>query len=136
MDRERNAQTISVDREAAMSASDPELIRASLAEYCGTEQYYRSLNFVYTDGVKAMAELCGAYWLIDLIASWQVEKRVRTKPFQVWELTVQDDRGSLTMREDGGEPILAHQHIEYTDFPLGEIKFYVASGVLMLPSEY
>ena len=136
MDRERNAQTISVGREAAMSASDPELIRASLAQYCGTEQYYRALSLVYTDGVKAMAELCGAHWLIDLIASWQVEKHVRTKPFQVWELIVRENRGSLTMREDAGEPILVHQHIEYTDCPLGEIKFYVASGVLMLPSEY
>jgi len=28
------------------------------------------------------------------------------------------------------------QHIEFTDFPLDEIKFYFADNVILLPSEY
>jgi len=37
----------------------------------GSENFYchRPSLFLYTDGVKAMAEGCKAYWLIDLIIS-------------------------------------------------------------------
>ena len=52
------------------------------------------------------------------------------------------------MKEDTGQPELVIQEIEYTDFPLESIKFYVQMGgygteenwtkslVLMLTSEY
>ena len=40
----------------------------------GTENYWRHLfGLKYTDGVKAHADIAEAYWLIDAIASYQVE---------------------------------------------------------------
>lgn len=38
------------------------------------------------DGVKYMADEAGAYWLLDIIASYQTDAKIRREPFQVWEL--------------------------------------------------
>jgi hypothetical protein len=46
-----------------------------LSQFWGTENYHKHwLGLVYTDGIKAMAELCGAYWLIDVVASYEKVK--------------------------------------------------------------
>jgi len=41
---------------------------------------------LYTDGVKELAEGCGAYWLIDLIISHQCHRDINLERFQVWDL--------------------------------------------------
>jgi hypothetical protein len=33
-----------------------------------------------------MADEAGAYWLLDIIASYQTDAKIRREPFQVWEL--------------------------------------------------
>ena len=55
----------------------------------GSENLYRYsfTKFIYTDGVKAMAQECKAYWLIELIISHQVNAEVNKEPFQVWHLS-------------------------------------------------
>lgn len=109
------------------------LTEAELRQFSGTEQYHKHLfGSVYTDGVKYVADKAGAYWLVDAVFS-----HARKEPFQVWTLVVYDDRSAcLEMAEDVGTPVRVSQFIPYTDFPLKAIKFYVADGVLMLPSEY
>ncbi len=103
-----------------------------LSQFIGTTQYYKnSLGLRYTDGVQAMAEVGGAYWLIDAIASYR-----RREPFQVWKLTVKDGKGALTMQEDSDQPVIVKQKIPYTDFPLDEITLFLIDGVLLLTSEY
>ena len=110
-------------------------IETNLAQFTGTEHYYKHfLGIVYTDGVNYLAEKAKAYWLIDVIASYQPQQK--KVPFQLWEFKKTGDAGVVTMREDTGEPELVRQEIEYTDFPLDEIKFYLIDGVLLLPSEY
>lgn len=110
----------------------------NLDQFTGTEHYYRHWSgLLYTDGVRYMAEEGKAYWLIDAVASYQRElKGDRLQEFQLWELRVQDRAGVLTCREDSGMEPVVEQRIEYTDFPLDEIKLYVIRGVLILPSEY
>ena len=109
-----------------------------LEQFGGTINYYRHpLGIIFTDGVKYLAEKAGAYWLIDAIASWQIEEKVRTYPFQLWELKVNENQtATLTMREDTGEPEIVRQEIPFTDFPLEYQKLYLVDKVLMLPSEY
>jgi hypothetical protein len=53
----------------------------------GSENFYRHSpsSILYMDGVKELAEKCGAYWLIDLIISHQCYKNVNREPFQVWD---------------------------------------------------
>jgi hypothetical protein len=115
-----------------------EEIRSELAQYTGTEAYHKlSLgNLNFTDGVKAMAELCQAYWLCDVVASYQpfgIDKKCRG--FQVWKLTVKGNKGKVEC-SDGDGKVVKVQKIEFTDFPLDEMILWVTNGVCLLPSEY
>lgn len=136
------------ERSAQLAAE----LEAELPHFTGTEEYHRivypwlrNTDFLLTDGVKHLADKAGvisgsAYWLIDLIASYQREKPVKDEPFQVWKLTVKESVGKVTC-DDGNGRILASQDIPYTDFALDEITLYVTSDdfngiVVMLTSEY
>lgn len=112
-------------------------LETELRQFSGTENYYKQWTgeFVYTDGVKYVADKYGAYWLLDVIASWQVEEKVKKELFQVWQLTVQGNRGIVEMFDGDTKTAIAKQIIPYTDFPC-LIKLYLTDGVLLLPSEY
>lgn len=120
----------------------PEL-ENELLNFTGTENYWKhSLvpNMLFTDGVREMANVAKAYWLIDLIFSHQHKKKVRDADFQIWTLTVNDDRTAVvTCKEDTNEPIIVTQELEFTDFPVGQIKLYLIGEkekVLLHPNEY
>lgn len=105
----------------------------------GTDKFYRHplFGYVYTQGIKSMADAMGAYWLLDAIFSYK-----RKESFQLWTLNVgkNDKTGvmgaSLTMQEDTHAPVLVCQEIEYTDFPSGLWEFYFIDGTLLFPCEY
>jgi hypothetical protein len=119
-------------------------IRDTLAQATSTEHYWRAFpdndNFLFTDGVKTMAEMCDAFWLIDAVFSWQCEGKLKDEGFQVWKLIFQDEEkgdDAILICEDGNGRELVRQKIDLTDFPLPEgIVLYLDGGVLMLPSEY
>ena len=47
-------------------------MKNDLAQFTGTEAYYRYVGgTLLTDGTKYLANEAGAYWLMDLIASYQ-----------------------------------------------------------------
>jgi hypothetical protein len=121
--------------------------KADLAQFYGSEQFYRHWTgeLVYTDGVHYLTQH-GAAWLVDSIASHQLNPKLRQgmlADFQFWELHVKDGKGVLTCKADDGMAPAVRQEIEYTDFPLPEIKLYLEAGhdgsrpvmVLMLPRE-
>ena len=143
----------------------PGEFQRELAQFTGTEEYRRhNLGGMYTDGVAYLAsgsegvlydgwhKSGGAFWLLDAIFSWQREvkrKAVDRGAFQVWHLFIRRDgekRGALlvchvdTCTLDEADHVrcgaTARQEIEFTDFPLDEIKLYLCDGVLLLPSEY
>ncbi|MCT7989022.1 DUF6876 family protein [Laspinema olomoucense] len=119
----------------------PELTESELRQFIGTTAYHRHWlgAFVLTDGVQYLAEKGEAHWLIDAIASYQPDARVKEDPmlqdFQVWELAVENNSAVLTLLRDTDDPVLT-QEIEYTDFPLSHIKLYLTQKVLMLTNEY
>ena len=114
--------------------SDKEITEIDLAQFTGTTQYFRhwTKRIVYTDGVQFLAEQAGAYWLIDLIASYQPVKVER----QYWTLKA-DDVNYCAICKNGDGGILVEQKIEYSDFPRRLMPFdlYLQNGVLYLPSE-
>ena len=122
----------------------PEAIREALAQHVCTEQHWvlspECTDFKYTDGVKTMAEICEAYWLITAIFSWQQDDRLKNESFQVWMLRLNDKtegNDAVLFCEDGNDNDLIRQEMEYTDFPLPEgIMLFLDNGVLLLPSEY
>ena len=114
------------------------LKQEDLTQFIGTETWYQhslNKNVTYTDGVRYVAKEGGAYWLIDKIAIMQMEPKIKAEEFQVWTLKVKDDKGDITC-DDGNGNIVFEEHINFTDFPLDEIKFYFTNGVILLPSEY
>ncbi|WP_374754764.1 DUF6876 family protein [Dyadobacter soli] len=62
---------------------------------------------------------------------------MKTEEFQVWILSVDLKQSTGTLHcEDGNGRMLCSKKIPFTDFPLAEIKIYVFSDVVLLPSEY
>ena len=54
----------------------------------------------------------------------------------MWTLTVAADHTAVASADDGNGREVARQDIEFTDFPLDQIKLYLAEGTLLLPGEY
>ena len=112
----------------------------ALAHFIGTEAYHKFsilFSLKLTDGVKYLCEEARAYWLMDIIASYQ-KKCMRDdmlRDFQVWTLRVEDGAGVVICERDTGD-IAIKQTIPYTDFPMDEIKLYCINGVILLTSEY
>ncbi|MFT9159469.1 MAG: DUF6876 family protein [Acetobacter sp.] len=120
---------------------------AALAGFIGTTHYYRYLmGLVLTDGTHYLASH-GAGWLLDIVASARLVPDVRRVPFEFWTLRVDKDthRAPVTCT-DGGEGseerVLYSQDIDWTNFPLSELKLYVVDDailgakVALLTSEY
>lgn len=130
-----------------------EEITAGLAQFTGTEKWYKLSvlhgRLVCTDGVKWLAEAADAFWLIDVIASYQrtCAKDKKLRQMQFWTLTVKKTRAGrttgLVICERDTNDVAIRQRIKFTDFPLPEIKIWVEEGyvgetpclVAMLPNE-
>lgn len=118
---------------------DAKELSVALTQFTGTEHYYRiHPQIVLTDGAKFLADEAGAYWLMDAIASYLRFFQPK-ECFACCALKV-NSIGAELLIDDGNGNILAKQEIEYTDFPLPEIKLYGiwSDGfwVIMLTSEY
>lgn len=111
------------------------LVEEYQANCNGFETTYKHLfrrNVVYSAGVKFVAETCGAYWLVDLMMSHVTPKLLAgAEGFAVMTLKLnKTGNGAKFEANDGGKgeggaKRLAFQKIEYTDFPVKEITFYL-----------
>ena len=116
------------------------LTTADLRQFTGSEHWYRhalNRNVSFTDGAKYVADMAGAYWLLDEIALIQpYDTRVTAEVFQVWRLLVRPDKtATLTCKGGSGNTVFT-KHIGYTGFPLDDITLYCTNNVIYLPSEH
>jgi len=115
-----------------------DIVQNILSHATGTASYHKYSTFpfypVITDGVKAIAEAAGCYWLLDIIGSYQQNKKLDPY-FQAWKLTVNED-DSAVVNGYNDTTLTITQKVEYTDFPLDEIELFLIDGVILLPSEY
>ena len=118
--------------------STSQITASNLAQFSGSENLYfnplfRSIR--YTDGVQWLGKN-GAGWLVDACLSHIAHnKNVKHEGFVCITLQVGAKKALLTFT-DGNDGKLATQRIDYTDFPLSEVKFFYTNGVLMLAGEY
>ena len=113
-------------------------LKRDLAGFHGTNEWYQHRCFaplpvLLTDGVKYLCDHGGqnattAYWLMDAIASYQGETKVKRQEYQKWKLVVRADENGrqsavLTCGWDDEKPIV-RQDIEWTNFLLDEITVY------------
>jgi len=100
----------------------------------GTDGYYNHpLGIIFTDGIKDIADTFGAWWLVDLVASWQGE--LKGHRFQVFSLTKTNETEAVVKITDGNENKIGFQEIPYTDFP-EDITIWCVDNVCLLPVEY
>jgi hypothetical protein len=58
-----------------------------LSCFNGSDEFFRHwTGMLYTPGVDHVAKTCGAYWLIDIVSSAQVVKKVGSSGFAVGEI--------------------------------------------------
>ncbi|MGH1351235.1 MAG: DUF6876 family protein [Methyloligellaceae bacterium] len=115
------------------------LTQSDLDQFIGTTIWYKHglvKNVTYTEGVLYVAKTAGAYWLIDEIAFAQLEPEVSVESFQLWILKVDHQQAARLICEDGNGELIREKLIEFTDFPLPELRLYFTDDVIMLPSEY
>jgi hypothetical protein len=119
---------------------------ADLNQFTGSERFYRYNGVILTDGTKYLAEQAGCFWLMDIIVS--IKPQFKTydpyNTFWVAQLNVYKEKNNsfaiFNLYDGNDSPPVYTQEIEYTDFPLSEIKLYICQSeigwVVMLPSEY
>lgn len=120
-------------------------IKFSLRQFTGSSTFTKFSplfpNVVLTEGAEYLADECGAYWLMDMIAS-HIPSVPKDETFTIAQLTVNPmNKAFFTLADDSpATKIYANQSISYTDFPLDEVKLYVIregdEWVILLPSEY
>lgn len=105
--------------------------------YNGSDTFHKHwLGFIYTEGVRDLAADYGAFWFIDIVASYRTHKKVRAEGFQVWKLKRVKDDQFIAICEDGNDNIVITQKISFSDFKDDDLTFWCIDGVIMLPSEY
>jgi hypothetical protein len=119
-------------------------LESSLAQFYGSDSLTRwspLTRSLLSDGALYLAENAGAYWLFDAIDSHLTTRGANAlTEFTVARLhRLPNDAAELTL-DDGNGNIYATQRIEFTDFPLAEIKLYAcyngAGWTHLLPGEY
>ena len=122
------------------SATSTALLAQDLAQFTGSQTFYRhalSGGCVYSEGAQYLAEAGSAYWLLDAILCPQPhDPALRRAEFQVWTLTVAEDRSATLICTDGGDGRLYLHPIPWTDFPLETVSLWFANRTLYLPSEH
>lgn len=113
---------------------------SNLSQFTGTENWYKSFvnpQVSYTDGVRYVAETCGAYWLLDEIASMQYDKKVHAEEFQVWKFKVDvEEATGVLVCEDGNGNKVYTKKFGYTSFPFPDLELWFTNNVILLKSEY
>jgi hypothetical protein len=123
-----------------MTKPNYSLNEADLRQFTGTVQWRRhslARDITFTDGVKYVADEGGAYWLLDRIALANMFNHVVQKEeFQVWKLKVALDNSAVLACEDGNGNKVHSEKIDFTDFPLPEVKLWFSNKTILLPSEW
>ena len=122
-------------------------IEKALSQFTGTVNYHRFNPFcemVLTDGAQYLAEKAGCYWLFEIIAGAQCEKKVTdNRGFIVWRIVVKDNEAVVDSYSDSEEDgtyskdkLIYKQKINYTDFPEGTFEWYQQGDVVLLKEEH
>jgi hypothetical protein len=118
-------------------------IESTLSQFTGSDTWtlHWTRKLMYTEGISYLVEVCGAHWLLDLIASYQGPPVASCDGLQFWRLEIGDDMiATLTCRKDKDVQPCVTQEIEFTDFPLKSVDILVGDSssapCAMLPREY
>ena len=110
-----------------------------LPQHCnGANSIHKHLLGInVTSGAIELADKNNCYWLLDVVCSHQLSRKVRAEGFQVWKLLKNaKGEGCKVICEDGNDNVVVTQKIPYTDFPLQTATVWLVNNLIMLPTEY
>ena len=135
--------------------------KSELNQFYGTSAYYFMdySRFVYTDGIKYLAENAECYWLLTDISAFQNLEKIKSnkslQEIQFWTLKVNEDKSAELICDVDVNIQAFRFDYEYTSFPLSKISLYLCDmscywnsagqergnktsnyGKLILPTEY
>lgn len=108
----------------------------------GRYSHWAQRRFIFTEGIKAVADHAGAYWLLDIVAT-----EVAPLLIHRWEtghlhshflrIKVECSKAAaITLERDIDDPPPWRRDLQFTDFPEGEWVFKLTmDGVIDAPSE-
>ncbi|HKK77393.1 MAG TPA: hypothetical protein VJ953_20105 [Saprospiraceae bacterium] len=117
---------------------DVERFRKEIGTYTGSSQFFHHplfSNFLYTEGVKFMADTLEAYWLIEHIMALQLEAPLQHHRFQVWKIQVREDTSATITATNRAGRVIKTIEFELTDFPLESFTLWWSQNLLLLPRE-
>lgn len=111
----------------------------SLPHFTGSQEYFEhrffTIKMLLTEGANFVRKEGKAYWLFDMICSFQPS--LRKEEFQTWTLKyLGENKGWKMTGTDGNKRILVEQEFEFSDFPLEDFTLWVEGNVILLPSEH
>ena len=116
------------------------MLETAISASTGTSHYYKIWDFdnapVITDGVLGVMNIGECVWFLDIIASYQLEERIRNIVLQVWKLKVNLKECSAVVYLYDDDKFVLSQAIPYTSFILPEMEMWLTDGVILMPSEY
>ncbi|POS00926.1 hypothetical protein Q361_11730 [Flavobacterium croceum DSM 17960] len=112
--------------------------------YYGGENFYKNPlfpNFVYTEGIREIAEKSNSFWLIVDIFCFQLSTELKNQSFQVWKLerVFQEDKPTTSFMlfcEDGNEKTLLVRKYDISNFQFDMYHIWFVDNTLLLPVEY
>lgn len=119
-------------------------LKQELKQFSGSETFYEfplNKKIVFTEGVKYLADVGKAHWLLGEVALGFFPKIVK-RGMSVVDLEVFTEtfKAKLTLR-DGDGRVLETKEVDYTDFPIEGVTtiWVIYDGLrytIMLPTEY
>ncbi len=103
-------------------------------------RHWAARKLQYSDGVESCAE-AGIHWLLDIIATECLKPLTASGTCMgIITARVSDGKADLDMSTEDDTPPAWKRHIDYTDMPDGNWKFYLVDEgeryALILPEEY
>lgn len=127
-------------------STTPEQLQAEMNRWLGGSdgrtRHPFNRRFIYTEGVKAVADLAGAYWLLDIVATELAPiclRRWEEQEDHMALLTIKvkaDSTCEMVLHDGNDDEVHWRRTLEFTDFPEGDWVFYMAiDGVIEQPKE-
>jgi len=105
-----------------------------LGSYTGTENYYKMMGALVTDGVKYIMDNGYSWFVTDALAV--IKTKFKNEEFLTIKLQVNKEKQTATMLiTDGNNNVLYKQDYKYTDAKVNLTLFFT-DNVLLLSSEY
>lgn len=118
--------------------SNSHLLTQELTHFTGTSAWYRTERFpdlAFTDGVKHFLDRTGAVEILQVAAKeglkWLADKGMVSLVFSF----TQNEGGHILIQDGNYNPLVSRK-ASISGLPLGIWEFWLADGVLYLPSEH